>query len=262
VSAFVYRVLWILADVFQKAANACLHLSAGFLRQNELRASSQLLWGQFGSTTTSDVDSGLEASERQLYRDLLRASDRVLLIGCGSGRDLLALRELGYDVTGLEPVPELVDLARGHLVRRGMTARVLTGFAETAELNDSYDVVVFSPTCYSNVQCSESRAAMLSRITQHLAREGRIAITYVAFPPPSRASNWLIGLSATLARADWRPELGDSFSRGYLVPRVLRYEHLFRPGEVAGECAAAGLCVIRDEPASSPPYVVAEMKRV
>jgi SAM-dependent methyltransferase len=196
--------------------------------------------------------------ERNLFRELLQPSDRVLLIGCGAGRDLLALKELGYDVTGLEPVPELVELARGHLERRGMNARILTGFAETVDLEGSYDAVVFASLCYSSVRGSRSRIATLGRIKEHLARDGRVAITYAAFPPPSRPSIWLTALGAGLSRADWRPEQGDSFSRGHLAPRVLRYEHMFRPGEVAGECAAAGLRIIRDEFVTSPvPYVVA-----
>jgi SAM-dependent methyltransferase len=249
--------LWACGDIFQIAANTCLYLSAGLLRQTDLRTSGQILWGQLGAVTDKDVDSGLEVWERDLYRNFLRPGDHMLLIGCGAGRDLLALKELGHDVTALEPVPQLVEMARGHLARRGMTATVITGFAETAELNGSYDIVAFSGSCYSSVRSSSSRIAMLSRIRQHLAREGRVVISYASFTPSSGASLWLTGLSARLARADWRPESGDSFSRGYLAPRVLRYEHLFRAGEVAAECRAAGLLVVRDEFASSIPYVVA-----
>ena len=43
-----------------------------------------------------------------------------------------------------------------------MTATVITGFAETAELNGSYDVVAFSGSCYSSVRSSSSRIAMLA----------------------------------------------------------------------------------------------------
>jgi SAM-dependent methyltransferase len=38
----------------------------------------------------------------------------VLDVGCGSGRDLLWLKQRGYDVLGLERSPGLADLARTH----------------------------------------------------------------------------------------------------------------------------------------------------
>ncbi len=39
---------------------------------------------------------------------------RVLDVGCGSGRDLLWLKQRGYDVLGLERSPGLAKLARTH----------------------------------------------------------------------------------------------------------------------------------------------------
>jgi hypothetical protein len=67
-------------------------------------------------------------------------------------------------------------------------------------------------------------------------------------------SERLTQMSAWLTRADWRPESGDSFSRDQMVGHVLRYEHLFRTGEVARECAAAQLRLIWDEVVWSPFY--------
>src|SRR5206468_721188 len=42
--------------------------------------------------------SGLTDWEAAFYPRFLRPEDRVLLVGCGRGRDLLALRERGYRV--------------------------------------------------------------------------------------------------------------------------------------------------------------------
>ena len=55
----------------------------------------------------------------------MRLSDRVLLIGCGTGRDLLALRQLGYDVTGLEQSTALADEARATLSTHGLPTEVI-----------------------------------------------------------------------------------------------------------------------------------------
>jgi SAM-dependent methyltransferase len=251
VRSFGYCLLWSCANALQKAANACLYIAAGLLRQDDLRAASRLRWRVFGQSV-DDFNTGLEPWERRLYSDLLRRSDRVLLIGCGTGRDLVGLLELGYNVTALEQAPELVDLARAHLVRRGMVATVLAGDVESVDLARTFDAVIFSPGVYSCLHHRASRVATLARIESHLSREGRILISYIAFVQQSPLSMWLMRISAQLTRADWRPERGDSFSRDHVVGHVLRYEHLFRPGEVAHECAAADLRVIRDEVARSP----------
>jgi len=39
---------------------------------------------------------------------------RILDVGCGPGRDLLALRNLGHEPTGLEGCPAFVEMARRH----------------------------------------------------------------------------------------------------------------------------------------------------
>lgn len=53
----------------------------------------------------------LDAPEVDLYRPYLR--DPILDAGCGAGRLLAPLRELGYDVDGCDASPDMVDRARG-----------------------------------------------------------------------------------------------------------------------------------------------------
>ena len=241
-----YRALWTCADAFQKLANGCLYVSAGLLRRNELRIASQLRWGAFG-TSVDDREGGLAPWERELYSHVVHPADRVLLVGCGTGRDLMPLLESGCQVTGLEQASELAEMAKAAVARRGLTATILTGVVETQALSESYDVVIFSNGCYSTLQQSASRIAALLRLKNHLTDRGRIAITHLGLEHQSRLSVWVTRMSAAIARADWRPEAGDIFSRDHLVSRNLRYEHLFRPGEVARECADAGLHVVRDQ---------------
>jgi SAM-dependent methyltransferase len=185
--------------------------------------------------------------ERRLYGEVLRPDDRVLLVGCGTGRDLVGLHELGCDVTGLDPAPRIVDIARKHLARRNIASEVLAGFVETADLGRRYDAVVFSPGVYAYVPQSASRIAALARIGNHLTPGGQVVISYTEMAEPSPWAIWLVGVTARFSRADWRPEPGDCFARDYHAERVLRYEHQFRTGEVTGDCEAAGFRIVRDE---------------
>ena len=249
-------MLWTCAETLDRLANTCLFMAAGFLRLEDLKTASHLYWCRYG-TSVDDVDIGLQGWERRLYESLIRSSDRVLLVGCGAGRDLLALRGLGYDVTGLEPTPELVQRAREHLARRGLTADVRQGFVETTEIDGTYDVVVLAGCCYCYVPRSSARVSTLARIKKHLSEEGRVAVTYAGIQTQSR---WLMRTTGTvnwLTHADWRAEPGDHFSRGYFVRRLLTYEHLFSAGEVARECTEAGLRVVREDATTPLPYVIA-----
>jgi SAM-dependent methyltransferase len=244
--AVAYRVLLACAHGLYKAGNGCLIVAAGLLRREELQAASVEQYRVF-NLTAFDVDAGLSAAERHFYGKFLRDKDRVLLAGCGSGRDLIALLSMGYDVTGLEPVPELVELARGHLKRRGLSAAVCAGLIQTADLNGPYDAVIFSNGCYSFLQGSAVRVATLRRVARHLARDGRVIVSYHPAKHQSRLGCWLARASARVGKADWVPEPGDTFSRDLHVPGLVRYHRAFRPEEFARECQAAGLDVLADE---------------
>lgn len=205
---------------------------------------------EFGASP-DEVDEGLNPFEKRVYTRWLPPSGRVLLVGSGAGRDLIGLTRLGYDVTGLEQSPDLAETARQHLARHGITASVKAAFVETAQIEHQYDAMVFAPSCYSNLHSSAIRVATLERLKSHLSRGGRMFISYIPSASQSGLAVALMRLSARLTSADWRPETGDTFSIHQLAPGVLHFYHAFRPGEVAQECAAAGLSVVAEE---CPPY--------
>lgn len=252
IRAAAYRFLWACSNALSSASNGFLYLAAGLLRRSEMEQANRIMWREYGTSAEEHVDSGLEAWERRLYGEMLRRDDRILLIGSGAGRDLLALRELGHEITGLEPVPELVTLSRENLRKRKLAAVVLSAPVQEARLEGQFDVMVFSPGIYSCVPGSAQRVATLRRLRNHLVPGGRMLVSYCAFVRQSRFSRWVTRAGTLVGRADWRPERGDVFSRDHAARRVLRFEHLFSPGDVRRECEAAGLHVVRDRLESSP----------
>lgn len=242
----MYRALLSASHALYKAGNGCLFTAAGLLRRDELQAASVDQYRKF-NVSAVDVDAGLSPAEEDFYGRFLRARDRVLLAGCGTGRDLIGLQVRGYDVTGLEPVAEVVALAKQHLARRGIVAPVETGLIETAVLRGPYDAVIFSNGCYSVVQSSAVRIAALRRVAEHLAPGGRVLVSYHPAARQSRIGRWLTRAAVRLSGSDWVPETGDTFSRDVFVPGLVRYHHGFAPGEFAHECDAAGLTLLADE---------------
>jgi hypothetical protein len=60
--------------------------------------------------------AGLSSWEESWYeRDLPATPARVLVGGCGAGREMLALLQRGYDVSGFEPAASLCHSARNNL---------------------------------------------------------------------------------------------------------------------------------------------------
>ena len=246
IRSLLYRALLWSAHGLYKLGNGCLFTAAGLLRRDELKAASVDQYRTFNASAI-DVDAGLSPAEEHFYGRYLRAGERVLVAGCGTGRDLIGLHVRGYDVTGLEPVAEVVAIAKRHLARRGIVAPILTGLIETAVLSGPYDVVIVSNGCYSLVQSSAVRIGALRRVAAHLAPNGRIILSYRPAARQSHIGRWLVRVAVYVSGADWVPEKGDTFSRDVARATVVRYHHGFGPGEVARECDAAGLRLLSDE---------------
>ncbi|MDY6838266.1 MAG: class I SAM-dependent methyltransferase [Thermodesulfobacteriota bacterium] len=70
--------------------------------------------------------------------------ERVLDIGCGTGRDLFMFLEMGLDVTGLDASPHMLEVAKKRLGHRG---ELRQGLAEALPFEDnSFDIATLVTT--------------------------------------------------------------------------------------------------------------------
>lgn len=224
---------------------ACLYFGAGLLTVSDFRLPSLARWEAY-----DDESTGLLSWEDEVYRAFIRPKDRVLLIGCGTGRDLLALRQRGCDVTGLEQSSSLADEARRTLSRHGLPTVVIAEPIEAYASHDMFDVIVFSPYTYSYILGMTSRVGILARLRERLLPSGRMIISYHGLLRQSSLWILLARVSSVCVRSDWWPEAGDRLYGPATLPMALGFEHQFSPDELARECGLAGLTVVRDEPIS------------
>jgi len=244
-----YAVGRVLERAAHDAALLAYHAAAGLTRLEDVRAAIARQPENDGVVELGEdyAASGLTPWEAAFYPRFLRPEDRVLLVGCGRGRDLLALRERGYRVDGLELVAERARAARALLTRRGLSPDVVEGSIETAPLRGRYDAVVFAWFCYSVIPGGSTRVTVLRRVAEHLAPGGRVLLSYIPCEaPPRTAAIRVARLVARVSGADWRPEAGDvlwlSWRHG-----IAHYTHLHWPGALAREARAAGMTVAFEE---------------
>ncbi len=247
--AVVYAMLYAGGWLFSAAATVIFHAAAGLVRFDDLQRASRRAWDETAARQSEAyISSGFLAWEREFYLPLLKPDDRIMLVGCGSGRDLLALWERGYRTDGLDSGAQLTAVARDMVARRGWPATILTGAIETATLTARYDVVIFSWFCYSYIPHARSRVEVLSKVKAHLDSGGRVLISYI-LPMPGRrqALMFLTRLTARLSGSDWHPESGDYISHDRPGRYLSHYEHQFSPEEIEAEARAAGLAVAMHE---------------
>ncbi len=231
------------ARALELAGRASMYLAAGTLRLEDLREAITNAWEE-SSCRESHILSGLMPSESALYARFLKPGDRILVVGCGSGREVIALLKLGYHVEGLDVAPRTIVLARQMLEQEGLQAELYTGPIEDVALSGSFDAFVFSWFCYGYIPQFETRIGMLRKLKAHLNPGGRILLSYVpADPPPRSLPIRLTRLVTRLTRSDWRPELGDVVGPASGRWRCIDYEHQFADGEFEKEARAAGLAV-------------------
>ena len=227
----------------ERAATLWFYAAGGALRLADLRDAIQREWEDAGVSNSDDyIASGLMSWERDFYPRFLKPGDRVLVIGCGTGRDLMALLKLGYKAEGLDVAPQCTAIAGQLLQKRGFEASIYTSAIETFDLPGHFDAFIFSWFCYSYIPQSETRIRVLRKLGDHLNADGRILVSYnPGKMAPRRLPIRLTQLVARLCRSDWRPEYGDHLS--IQGRHTLHYEHQFTREKLEAETRAAGLSV-------------------
>ncbi|MGH7311562.1 MAG: class I SAM-dependent methyltransferase [Candidatus Rokuibacteriota bacterium] len=232
------------ARTVERVSALLFYAAAGAARLANLRAAIQREWDYQAADSDCYIASGLMPWEREFYLAYLKPDDRILLIGCGTGRDLLALGELGYHVEGLDVGPWCTARARAVLQARRLDTPVYTGAIETTDVPGTFDIFIFSWVCYSYIPQSKTRIDVLRKLRSHLNSGGRILVSYEpARGAPRRLPIWLARLVGLLSRSDWRLEYGDVVRLGGPGRYFEHYEHLFTAEDLAEEARAAGLTV-------------------
>ena len=106
-------------------------------------------------------------------------SSRVLDVGCGFGQNLDPFIERGFDCSGVEIDPAIVDIARKTAIDRGLSTRYELG--RNRELpfpSESFDLVLSIDTLHYE-HCAADAAAAIREFARVLKPEGALYLTTI-----------------------------------------------------------------------------------
>jgi SAM-dependent methyltransferase len=176
----------------------------------------------------------------------------ILNVGCGAGRETIALHEMGYcNTIGIDCTKELLDVARQQAKDKNLSIEFrLANAGELPFPDGSYDVITLFANIYGHVTPRIVRVNTLREFKRCLKSGGLILLegTSLYNRLPHCAAIRLL----EMGRAFYNPhrlERGDklvSDARKMIdVPReVLPRSHWFRPYEIDQEAKEAGLEVV------------------
>src|SRR5690349_18372617 len=116
----------------------------------------------------------LPAAEELIEVAAPREREHVVDVGCGTGNAALLAAARGAHVTGVDPAPRLLEVARERAAADGLEATFVTGDAAAVPLPDGDADAVLS--CFGVIFAPDPEAAgaELARVT---AERGRIVLT-------------------------------------------------------------------------------------
>lgn len=184
----------------------------------------------------------LHLDEQTLLNKLPLKKGRLLLLGVGDGREAIPLAKMGFEVTGIDFVPEMLNKARENAAQHGMKIEGLVQEISTIDVPPaSYDVVWLSAAMYSCVPTRCRRMEMLQRISKALKPKGYFICQFRWDTKDGPAHLWELArkVVAFLTVGNLSYEKGDTLSNN------IEFIHAFsQEDEVKSEFAEGGFEVI------------------
>ena len=144
---------------------------------------NQFVIRQFRSGLQSYISAtkqiGLWKSERSLITTYVKLKDRILDLGCGTGRTTFALHDLGYtELTGIDLTPEMIQEARRIAKIKEISIPFIIGDACDLPFGESScDCVFFSFNGLTTIPTSERRLLAIKEIFRVLTNGGLFIFT-------------------------------------------------------------------------------------
>jgi hypothetical protein len=245
---FLVRVFFSSQSLFERAfrvATACfVGLWLGVLTRERLHAIDEEYYNRSRSGLPGEPDMeynrrGLWEWEEQALTEHFAECERLMLIGAGGGREVLALLRLGYHVDGFESHTALVAAANDLLREEGFdTSVVLVQRDEAPNTSETYDGIIVGWAAYMLVQSRRRRITLLRELRAQTQVQRPILLSFYWRSRTSSAYKISAFLANMIRRITHREpvDVGD-----WLAPN---YVHFFTREEIASELSEGGFRLV------------------
>ena len=170
-------------------------------------------YGERKFKDTTNISDGLMTTEQELI-DLHFEKDKgkkVLVLGCGGGRELFALKRMGFDVTGVDLVPKLINFAREYSKENQISVRTCISDIKSMPFleSESFDYAVMFKSVIGHVK---ERVTTFEEIKRILKPNGKLIFsTYYKYGDWKRGilvnlHNLLYWISENVEWNSWETE--------------------------------------------------------
>ena len=125
----------------------------------------------------------IHGNDGDFYLSLPEIPCRILDLGCGTGSVALRFADHGHTVTGLDPAPGMLAVAREK--DKAGTVRWIAGDARDFALGETFDLIIMTGHVFQVFLDDAETLAVLSSARRHLAEGGRLV--FESRNPPTRA---------------------------------------------------------------------------
>jgi len=225
-----------------RVARALEFFAIGILRPEDFIAFSQRHYEtptQVAILIHHSTD-GLYPLEASVLERVAPKAGSALVLGCGGGREAIALAKQSWEVVGIDNAPAAIEAAKANAAQAGVQIEFhCYDITQEIPLDRSFDLICMFGLVYSTIPTRKRRVRLLTSCRKSLKPNGPCLFDFISGNPPSQrqvwAQVWRKGL-AYLVRGNPGCQLGDIWSNGALF--VHRFCTL---SEIAEEAAEAGL---------------------
>ena len=204
-------------------------------------------------------NAGFEEVEEMVLRGitpLLRQGMRVLVVGCGGGREVFAFEERGFRAAGVDSCGPMLDVAIELAAERGSEAEFVFGTPEDLSLHDfrgaqPFDLIFVAYSISNHIPGRRNRVAFWQSVRRLLAPGGLLMTAPMIRPPNWRHPHFwgsLLLRMRWLGTGRWEP--GDTvrsfFGHHARSERPLYFHHHPHSKAVRDELADAGFDVVHE----------------